>query len=100
MLGRGPAWERLEDQMDWYDRKSASNQRTFRRLKGFELVAAAAVPVVVSVPAAAWITACLGATTSLEQGAPGCRGAARRSRRKPEGGQGRVGHRAGPLAEG
>jgi hypothetical protein len=62
----GPTRDRLEDQVDWYDRKSASNQRMFKRLKVLQLVAGAMVPVAASVNAAAWITGGLGALVVVE----------------------------------
>jgi hypothetical protein len=39
-----PVFARLEDQIDWYDRKSRQNQRTFKRIKVTEIVAAALIP--------------------------------------------------------
>lgn len=42
---RPPAWERLETQIDWYDRKSNQNQRWFKRLKVLQILTAAAIPV-------------------------------------------------------
>ena len=36
--------ERLDGQIDWYDRKSQWNQRWFKRLQVFQLVAAATIP--------------------------------------------------------
>ena len=39
-----PIMARLEDQIDWYDRKSQSNQRTFKRIKVAEISAAALIP--------------------------------------------------------
>jgi hypothetical protein len=36
---------RVDDQIAWYDRKSASNQRWFYRLRMIEIVAAAAIPL-------------------------------------------------------
>lgn len=36
--------ERLEDQIAWYDRKSLSNQRTYKRIKIIEILAAAGIP--------------------------------------------------------
>jgi hypothetical protein len=36
--------QRLNDQIGWYDRKSATNQRWFRRLRFAEIVAAATIP--------------------------------------------------------
>jgi hypothetical protein len=41
-----PIMARLEDQIDWYDRKSSSNQRIFRRIKITEILAAALIPFV------------------------------------------------------
>jgi hypothetical protein len=40
-----PAWERLESQIAWYDKKSNQNQRWFKRLKILQIVLAAAIPV-------------------------------------------------------
>lgn len=40
-----PAMDRLEDQIGWYDRKSRYNQRAFKLLKAWTIVAAALVPV-------------------------------------------------------
>ncbi len=57
----GPAWERLEDQLGWYDRKSAEAQSAYRRLKLVELVVAAVVPVVAALRAPAALTAGLAA---------------------------------------
>ena len=36
---------RVDDQIEWYDRRSAANQRWFRQLRVVEIVAAAAVPL-------------------------------------------------------
>jgi hypothetical protein len=36
--------QRLNDQISWYDRKSGTNQRWFRRLRFAEIVAAATIP--------------------------------------------------------
>jgi hypothetical protein len=40
-----PAWERIESQIAWYDKKSNQNQRWFKRLKVLQIVVAAAIPV-------------------------------------------------------
>ncbi len=37
-------WDRLEDQIGWYDGKSQRCQRAFKRIKIIEIVAAAAIP--------------------------------------------------------
>jgi hypothetical protein len=39
-----PTWDRLEDQIAWYDRKSIGYQKTYKRIKIIEIVAAAAIP--------------------------------------------------------
>ena len=64
----GPAWDRLEDQVGWYDRKSQSAQRAYKRLKVLQLVAAAAVPVVAAAEAAPWITAGFGGFVLVLEG--------------------------------
>jgi hypothetical protein len=45
-----PAWERLEDQLAWYDGKSLACQRSFKRTKVAQLVLGSAVPVLVLTP--------------------------------------------------
>ena len=39
----GPTWERLEDQLGWYDRKSVSAQAAYKRTKVAELQVATAI---------------------------------------------------------
>lgn len=59
-------YERLESQINWYDRKSVSNQRFFKRLKLVELVAAACVPL--AAPYHSIVTAALGAIVVILAG--------------------------------
>jgi Protein of unknown function (DUF4231) len=61
-------WARLEDQLDWYDRKSQRAQRDFKRLKVLQLVAAAVVPVVAAANAPPWITAGVGGVVLVLEG--------------------------------
>ncbi len=35
---------RLKDQIDWYDKKSQTNQKFFKRLRLLEILAAAVIP--------------------------------------------------------
>jgi hypothetical protein len=42
---RSPTWERLEDQIAWYDARAEYNQRWFKALKVCQLVVAGAIPV-------------------------------------------------------
>jgi hypothetical protein len=39
-----PTWDRMEDQIGWYDRKSLRYQKTYKRIKVVEIIAAAAIP--------------------------------------------------------
>jgi hypothetical protein len=42
--------QRVRDQINWYDKKSLWNQRWFKRLRIFEIVAAAMIPLLTAVP--------------------------------------------------
>jgi hypothetical protein len=37
--------QRVDDQISWYDRKSLTAQQWFKRLRGADIVCAAAIPV-------------------------------------------------------
>jgi hypothetical protein len=63
-----PTWDRLEDQLDWYDRKSLAAQRMYKRLKVLQLIFAAAVPVAAAAGAPGWITAALGGVVLVLEG--------------------------------
>ena len=65
---RGPAWERLEDQVSWYDRKSQQAQRDYKRFKVLQLVAAAGVPVLAAAEVAPWVTAGLAGVVLVLEG--------------------------------
>jgi hypothetical protein len=65
-----PIYARLEDQIDWYDRKSRFAQHVFTRIKIFEIVAAAAIPflAVLTFPQEKLVTAGLGVIITLLEG--------------------------------
>jgi hypothetical protein len=63
-----PTFERLEDQIAWYDRRSGTNQRLFKLVKGIQLVAAAVIPVVATLDAHPAIPAALGALIVVLEG--------------------------------
>lgn len=67
-LGGDPTFERLEDQISWYDRRSRTNQRLFKLIKAVQLVAAAAIPVVATLDAHNAIPAALGALIVVLEG--------------------------------
>ena len=63
------ALARLDDQIAWYDRKSRSNQRTFKLLKCWTILIGAAVPVLVAVGwSDARVVALLTATIAVVEG--------------------------------
>lgn len=57
-----PAWVRLEEQLNWYDRKSHQCQREYKRLKIVQILLAVAVPLLVHLPGnwATWLTSIAG----------------------------------------
>src|SRR3954447_2312768 len=67
-LPNSPAWERLESQIAWYDRKSGQNQRWFKRLKVMQIVTAAAIPVAAGASAPAWLVGGAGALIVVLEG--------------------------------
>lgn len=64
-----PTWERLEEQIGWYSRKSRDNQRVYKQLKLLELTIAAALPVVASLHSPVWVTGGLAAVIVVLEGA-------------------------------
>ncbi|MDT7715118.1 MAG: hypothetical protein QOH09_1110 [Pseudonocardiales bacterium] len=67
--GGGPAWDRLEDQLGWYDRKSVAAQQAYKRVKLSQLIVGAAVPVVAALQVSAAVTATLAAFVVVAEGA-------------------------------
>jgi hypothetical protein len=63
-----PTWSRLQDQLQWYDRKSLAAQRAFKRVKVAQLLLAAAVPVAVASDAPGAVTAVLGSLVVVLEG--------------------------------
>ena len=57
-----PAWVRLENQLNWYDRKSCHCQRCYKRLKVVQIILAVAIPVLTHLPDgwATWLTSIAG----------------------------------------
>lgn len=71
LRGLSPAdttWTRLQDQIDWYDRKSGQAQSWFRRLKVATLGLAAGLPVAVVASAPGWLVASMGALVAVIEG--------------------------------
>ncbi|MFD3619716.1 DUF4231 domain-containing protein [Streptomyces sp. NPDC058676] len=62
-------WDRLQDQLHWFDRKSSLAQRRFKQLKLATLMLAAGLPVTVAASAPNWIPALMGALVAVIEGA-------------------------------
>ncbi|MGH3885045.1 MAG: DUF4231 domain-containing protein [Pseudonocardiaceae bacterium] len=67
--GGGPTWDRLEDQLGWYDRKSVAAQQAYKRVKLGQLTVGAVVPVVAALQVSAALTATLAALVVVAEGA-------------------------------
>ncbi|MFZ0744552.1 MAG: DUF4231 domain-containing protein [Terracidiphilus sp.] len=70
LAGNDPIYARLEDQIDWYDRKSSGAQRTFKRMKVVEILSAAIIPFLagISLPNDKLIIAGLGVLITILEG--------------------------------
>jgi Protein of unknown function (DUF4231) len=66
--GTDPTWDRLQDQLAWYDRKSVAAQRAYKRVKIAQLLLAAAVPIAVTATLPGVVTALLGALVVVLEG--------------------------------
>ena len=62
------AWLRLEQQIDWYDRKSTQAKRWYHRVKVTQILVAAAIPVTVAANADQLTAAVLGASIVVLEG--------------------------------
>jgi hypothetical protein len=60
--------DRLEDQIRWYDMRSAYCQKMYKSLKVIEVVAAAFVPLLAGLSARPWLTGALGAVVVVLEG--------------------------------
>src|SRR5215210_9266344 len=54
-----PTWERMEDQIAWYDRRSGEAQHWYKRAKVVELLLAATVPPLAGLGASAAVVSIL-----------------------------------------
>jgi hypothetical protein len=65
-----PAWVRLNDQLRWYDHKSAVNQKRYEQIQAAQIILATSIPVFSLIGAASgqWITAIVGASVAILAG--------------------------------
>jgi hypothetical protein len=72
MSSTDPVIERLEEQISWYDRKSGSNQRAYKRIKIVEIIAAAVIPFAAAFNSdfhyVAYVTGSLGVIITILEG--------------------------------
>jgi hypothetical protein len=68
--GVDPIMERLEDQINWYDGKSMTNQRYFKCIKMVEIAAAAIIPFLATFnfSRVLWVTGGLGVLITVLEG--------------------------------
>jgi hypothetical protein len=64
------AWARLNDQLGWYDHKSAVNQQRYKQIQATQIILATSIPVLslIEAPSGRWITAILGASVAILAG--------------------------------
>jgi hypothetical protein len=60
--------ERLEDQLNWYDRKASYNERAFKRLRIATLVVSVSIPLTAAFVKYTVVTGSLGALIALFEG--------------------------------
>jgi len=63
-----PTADRLEDQIQWYDKKSRFNQAWFKRLKILQILCGAGVPLAAGQGVTPWVTGGLGALIVVLEG--------------------------------
>lgn len=65
-----PSWYRLENQREWYSKKSAVNQKWYKSLKLIQIVLAAAIPIIalIGTPDTKFIVAMFGALIAILEG--------------------------------
>jgi len=63
-----PTLERLDDQINWYDRKSNQNHQVYKWLKMIEIVAAALVPLTAGLHLPPALTGSLGVLIAVLEG--------------------------------
>ena len=63
-----PPWQRLDEQIEWYDGRSAGAKRWYLRLKVSQIVIAAAIPVAAAADAPSIVAAVLGALIVVLEG--------------------------------
>jgi Protein of unknown function (DUF4231) len=65
-----PAWVRLNDQLEWYDHKSAVNQQRYKQIQAAQIILATSIPVfsLIEDNRGRWLTAILGASVAILAG--------------------------------
>jgi hypothetical protein len=69
-MSNDPTMQRLDDQIQWYEKCCAQNQRLFKLLKIVVIVAAALIPFLAALSTVpAWVTGALGMLIAITEGA-------------------------------
>lgn len=64
-----PTMQRLDEQIDWYDTRSATNQKWFKFLKVTVITSAALIPFLPSLTDVTWAPGALGVVIAVAEGA-------------------------------
>jgi hypothetical protein len=64
----GPAWDRLSEQLDWYQSKSAHHKLWFQWLKVVQIIVAALIPAIVAADGSSAVAGALGAVIVILEG--------------------------------
>jgi hypothetical protein len=68
-MSNDPTMQRLDDQIEWYEKRSAQNQRLFKSLKIVVIGAAALIPFLAGLTTVpAWVTGGLGMLIAITEG--------------------------------
>jgi hypothetical protein len=64
-----PTMQRLDEQIEWYEKRSAQNQRFFKSLKIVVIASAALIPFLAGMATVpAWVTGALGMLIAITEG--------------------------------
>lgn len=66
--GQDATLDRMQEQIEWYDRRSEDSQKAYKRLKICTVAAAALIPVAARIEGASWVTAGLGVLIVVLEG--------------------------------
>jgi hypothetical protein len=67
-MSNDPTMQRLDEQIEWYEKRSARNQRLFKSLKVVVIASAALIPFLAGITTVPWVTGGLGMLIAITEG--------------------------------